>query len=713
MLNHKKFNKGASRLAMIIGAGLLVTTGSANSYGAEDTAPIFEEITVTATKREESILDVPLAVAVIGAEELDQKNAGGFADYLTSIPGVQFNPAGNVFGNSISIRGVSDGTSSFLTQQPIALYLDDTALTLSQGGINLDYSIFGVEQINVIKGPNSTLYGASSLGGTIKVITKKPSLTDTEVRAKALFSSIDGGGENYNVSASVTTPLVEDKLGVEFTGYYKSFGGYIDDPSRNLEDINSNETYGGRVALRLQATDNLTADLRVYYQNFEGDGLDTFAPTTVGDLQTRPLVVGQSQKDEFVLVNLVVDYDLGFADLVSATSYFDRETMTSQDITFSFFNLSAPLPLTSDTLAPAEVFSQEVRLVSTTDSRLQWIIGGYYSKEDYAENFGIDDAVFGPLFNGNLQYEYSTYAVFAELAYDITDQLNLSVGGRYTDYNAPTSFTLFGFFASPLDGSLSDDNDDDFSPRIALNYNYDNGSVYAQASKGFRLGQRNVPIITVPGVDVVPEFFTSDSLWNYEVGAKTRWFDNRLLLNIAAYYIDWTDIQLTRTASTGFTFIDNVGSARILGLEVESTAYITEDTIFTLNFGIIDGELTETVPTVATEGTRLPGSPKFTLSSSLQQNFQLADNDAYARIDYLYYGEYDDEFVDNNGPTLKNGDYHKLDLRAGVMINSIDVSLFVTNVLDERPIITRATFAGEEITTIQPRTFGLSLGFTY
>jgi outer membrane receptor protein involved in Fe transport len=676
--------------------------------GADD-----NEIVVTATKRAESILDIPIAVSVVGAEELDQKNASGFADYLTAIPGVQYNPGGNIFSNSIAMRGVSDGTASYLTQQTTALYLDDTALTLSQGAINLDYSVFGVEQINVIKGPNSTLYGAAALGGTIKVVTRAPSLDEVRGNGKFALSSTKSGDLGYSAAGTVSVPLSEGKAAVELTGYYNKRGGYIDEvviggQGRNRKNINGSETYGARLALRLQPTDELTIDFKGYYQKYKADGLDTFGPLLAGDLKATPKLLDELQADRFALGTLSVNYDLDFADLVSITSYYDRKASTVLDVSFTFLNFFPGTPNGSQTTAPAKVFSQELRLVSQGDSPFKWLLGGYYSHENYSEIGGLTAGPPG-LFQTDSNYKYNTYAAFAELGYDLTDELNFTVGGRYTKYKTTVDLNSSIFF---VPGVLKrSDRENDFSPRIALNYNYGTGSVYAQASRGFRLGQVNIPIPTLPG-EVVPAFFTSDNLWNYEIGAKTRWLDDRLSANIAIYQIDWKDIQVTLTGGTGFTFIDNAGQARIRGVELEAVARPSDSLTWTGNIGYIDGRITQPVPGVALDNARLPGSPKWTFSTSLQQNFRLGSNDGYLRADLLHYGAYDDAFTLVGRPA-KNGDYVKIDLRSGLTLGKVDLGLFVTNLTDARPILARVTFLPDSKTSLQPRTFGVSAGIKF
>jgi outer membrane receptor protein involved in Fe transport len=246
-----------------------------------------------------------------------------------------------------------------------------------------------------------------------------------------------------------------------------------------------------------------------------------------------------------------------------------------------------------------------------------------------------------------------------------------------------------------------------------VNYEYGAGSVYVQAAKGFRVGQVNVPIVSLPG-EVVPAFFKSDSLWNFEIGAKTTWLDRRLQVNAAAYFIDWSDLQATLQSGTGFTYISNVGSAEIKGLEIETIALLGSGLTWTTALSFNDGELSKDVPTVAPEGTRLPGVPDFTFNTAFQKDFTLGGRPAFARVDYLHYGEYDNGFPTALGGSAKNGDYDKIDLRLGMSFGSLEVAVFGANLSDERPILFRQSAVGsEEVSTIQPRTFGVSVSYGF
>lgn len=704
--------KASATLRSAIVATLVGVAAPAGAQTTQGPVAQLEPIVVTATKREQTLEEIPIAIATIGEEELAQRGITEFADYLPAIAGVQFNDGGNLFQKSITIRGVGDGSGSALTQTPVAVYLDETPLTLSQGALNLDYSMVGVERVSVIKGPHSTLYGAASLGGTVKIETRKPALTGTRISARAILSSVDGGDVGYTLAGSVAGAPVEGTLGMELAAYVIERPGYIDDPSRNAEDINSQTTTGGRFAVRYAVGENLTIDGTLYYQKTEQDSINLWGPQ-FGDITTRPLGFDQPNDDEVVLGSIVVRYGFGSAELVSATSYYDREAGVQQDYSSSFFNLGIPgATVTTSVIAPAKVFSQELRVASTGNGRIDWLVGAFYSREDYTEEVAFTHSVVGALFDGTNSYLYETLAGFGEMSFAVTDRLTLTAGGRFTDYSADAQINLSGLFAAgpPLDRK---DSDTDFSPRVAVNYEYGDGSVYVQAAKGFRVGQANVPIVSLPG-EVVPAFFESDSLWNYEVGAKSFWFDRRLQTNLAVYFIDWSDLQATLQAGTGFTYIANAGSAEIRGAELETVALLGNGFTWTTAFSYNDGELSEDVPTVAPKGTRLPGVPDFTFNTSLQKDFTLGERPGFARVDYLHYGEYDNAFPAALGGSQKNGDYDKVDLRVGMTFGNVEVAVFGTNLLDERPIIFRQSVVGsEEVSTIQPRTYGVSFSYGF
>lgn len=678
----------------------------------EENEMTVERIEIT-TKRTESIDELPQAITSLSAKALRESGAQGFSDYLPTVSGVQFNYGGSVFNQVISIRGVSDGNSA-LTQTPVALILDETPLTLSQGALNLDYSVFGISQVNVIKGPHSTLYGASSLGGTIKIETTKPDLFNTSLSLQADINSVSRGGTGNLLAAQFSTPITEGESAIDVTVYRRQQAGFIDEPTLGVEDLNESTTQGAKIAYRYQPNDDLTVDASLIFQKIESDGLPLYSPST-GDLVSKPLQFLPTDGDELFLASLVIKYDLGFADFVSASSFYDRESFVTQDFTLSFFTLGIPGAIVDSNVdATADVFNQELRLVSNSDGAFKWLAGLYYATESYQELAEFNNSVVGGLFNGPLQYDYVTKAAFAEVSYDITEALTLTAGGRVTQYDVDADFLLTGAFVTPgLYPFVRSENESDFSPRIALNYQLDNGSIYAQASRGFRVGQPNVPIVSLPGENV-PEFFGSDSLWNYEVGAKLEWLNRRVTTNFAYYMIDWKDIQLTQASGTGFTYVGNAGSADITGVEFDVTAILTQGLVLTLNGSLNDGELAQDVAGVGQKGDRLPSVPERQFYAALQYSFEVGNYPMMARLDYLNYGDYLDSF--NNvatGEPLLNGDYERLNMRlvASLLDDQLELALYGTNLTDDRPIITRAFGAGEDFTTIQPRTFGLS--FTY
>jgi outer membrane receptor protein involved in Fe transport len=708
---HMKINDVFSSKVLAVAVGLAsgALAGESSAQQRSDSLRL-EEVLVTATKREQSIEEIPLSVSTIGSDAIRTRGLERFEDYLASVPGVQYTPGGTVYTTLISMRGVNDpGAENGLTQAPVAVYLDEVPLTAVQGALNLDYNLFGVEQITVIKGPHSTLYGASSLGGTLKVKTRNPSVTEGRFEAQLGYSSVDGGDDGYTAAFTASTPLVEGKLGAEITAYSIERGGYIDDPSRGEEDINGTETNGGRIAVSWLPSDDLTIDAKLYYQDYESDNIALYSPSA-GDLVSRPLNKPQTDGDEVLLGSLEINWNLGFADLVSATSAYDRENFLYRD--GEIFGAIYDFDLDST----GELFSQELRLVSNDTGAFEWLVGLYFSSEKYDEVGGLAND-FVTFFAQDLVTEVDTYAAFGEVGYAFTDRLSLTAGARVSRYEVDSEITAqtidFLTFQPIITTNNVDFNETDVSPRVALNYELDSASLYVQASRGFRVGQPNTPI-PVPAPNFV-DAFDSDYLWNYEVGAKTEWWDGRARLNVAAFYIDWSDIQTTVFDPTGsFTFVTNAGSAEVTGFELEGAVLAMEGLTLEGSFSYTDAEFSDAVASQGIQdGDTLPGVPEYQFNAAVQYDFAVAGQDAFVRADYLFYDEFlafDPLSID---PTARitNGDYERFNARVGVTIRDVQVAVFGSNLTDERPRMTLTAAFGEDATTIQPRTYGISVNY--
>jgi outer membrane receptor protein involved in Fe transport len=685
----------------------MVLAPAAEAFAQQPAA--LEEVVVTATKREQPLQEVPLAVTALTADEIETRGLSDFADYLTSVPGVQYNYGGNPLNQSISIRGVTDGSGSTLTQTPVAIYVDEMPVTLSQGASNLDFGVYDVEQISVLRGPHGTLYGAAALGGTIKIQTRSPRLDRPEARVSGTYSSTSSGGDNYEARASLSTPVGGDEAAVGITGFHRDMAGFIDSPSRGLRDINGERTTGGRLALAVAPTEALRIDAKVYYQKYELDNPNSYSPS-VGDLKARPTVTDEPFADEFKAGTLTIRYDFGGAVLTAATSYFDRDTTTSQDVTGLFGPL---LGLTQGTIANntdvlSKVLAQEVRLVSDADQGMTWVVGAFFSDEDTREISSTPAPFIGELFGAVGDYSYRQYAAFAEIGYRFANSIELTGGMRWTDYESVSDVDLSGvFFAGLPDVRDFRFSESPVTPRFALAYRPGDTTYYLQASKGFRLGQVNIPVAGPPGF-VTPPFYRSDSLWNYEAGVKSSLLDRRVTANLAAYHIDWDDVQLTLENAFGLQYIANAGKVRVNGAELELNARAMEQLMLSASVAYTESELAQTVTGVAEKGTRMPGVPKTTIAAAVQYDLRLGATNTVLRADYRNVGESKNTF---GADAVDIGGYGVLDLRTTVEFGAWSLGAYLQNATDERARLSYSRAFGEQVATIRPRTIGITVGY--
>ncbi|MHA4836403.1 TonB-dependent receptor [Sphingopyxis sp. MSC1_008] len=685
-----------------------------------------QDIVVTATRREERLIDIPLSIQAVSGEELAKTGAVNFADYARTIAGVSFLDSGPGRAQ-IFIRGVSTGGDVDTGKEStVGVYIDETPVT--EGSSQPDLKLYDIDRVEVLRGPQGTLYGSGSLGGTVRILTNQPRFDEVSGYLQLTGSTTRHGGENGSANGWINVPL-SDTVAVRAVGYVLHNSGFLDNGFSGEKDINHETTYGGRLALRVQPTENLNIVLTGYYQDTE-----VGAYNRVTD-RYPALIINQSVPepfdDRYGIVNLKLDLDLGFATLTSSSSYFDRQRYFENDIDYFLGSLGAPSgfsPLTYDVTSKA----QELRLASTGTGRFRWLVGGFYL--DRVENFNqtINFRALPPPTSqaGNVFFEDTRttteqYAAFGELSYDILPSLTATAGVRLSKTNRSAVQINDGAFLGGFSRAEADFSERSTTPKFNLSYKPSEDSLlYIQAAKGFRTGGINpgLPPCGATCTVEVSTSFGSDSLWNYEAGAKLQLFDKALSLTASAFLIDWKNIQLNVNRGDGFNGFLNAGDARSKGFEVEANGRIGEQLRFGGQVTYTDAALRSVRPgvTVAAPGTRLPDIARWTVAGNAEWGTAVGENGyAYVRGDVQYVGPRPSEL----GPTsLPVADYTLVNLRVGFNTGPYQLSLFANNLTDERAQLSRTQLSGvlsgapvvlDRVTINVPRTIGISVARSF
>jgi iron complex outermembrane recepter protein len=634
---------------------------------------VTEEITVTATLREEKLQDVPFSVAAPTEEQLRERGVDSIEGIAQSTPGLTVQNLGP--GQSqVAVRGVSAG--QIVRDQPgvkeqVGVYLDDSGISLSL--FTPDVDLFDMSRVELLRGPQGTLFGAGSASGTLRYITNQPKLGQSETVAELTANDISDGEPGGSGKVAVNAPL-GDKAALRITAFYNSLGGFIDSVQPNLsikKDVNSGERSGARLALRYQPTDQLTITPRVLYQKVTSDGWNredafnilanpyttTRPPVTLGDRQ-QFTQIKEPFSDKFQLTDLNIGYNFGGLSLTSISSYTDRDILVVRDATAltasitggsiglpqNVYTLNAPL----DDATKAKLFTQEFRLAGKRD-RLDWVTGVFYStmKRDYGQSLLVSgfetlsgiptQGSFGAgrdiLFFSDLHYHMKQFALFGETTWAVNDRVNLTAGLRYYDFKEDRTQTFDGIFAAPgtSKGSISATG---FAPRFIASFSIsDLTKLNAQVSKGFRLGgindPLNVPLCTPQDLITFGGRgqWKDENVWNYEIGTKTN-LRGRGTFNVAAYYMDIKDLQATVTAgSCSSRLIFNVPKARSTGIELELAAPVNDHFEFSISTNYGKSELRSTLTSTDAagnvqvvsgikSGNRLPTVPEFQASAT-------------------------------------------------------------------------------------------------
>jgi len=693
------------------------------------------EVIVTAQKRTERLIDVPQSISVVSSQTLSDLNAVQFLDFANTVPGLGFTTAGAGY-TQISMRGVTTGEE---TNPSVGIYVDDVPYGSSTafafgGQYALDMNLLDVDRVEVLRGPQGTLYGASTMGGLIKYVTKIPDTTLLSGDIRTGVSDTFHGGVSYDQAAAINLPLSPGVAGLRLSGYYTSDGGYIDNVALSQSRANRANIHGGRLDLLLTPLSGLTVRFDALLQNISRGGQSTADYTLTG----RPVYGSLDQyrlysepfDQQFQLFSATLVYALNSVTLTSISSYQAVHTQVFYDFSaefLPFFNASPPGGLGFSYSAvgfPDEdstsKFTQELRVASKQNEFLEWLVGAFYTHEASVdrEAFATRDAAGEPIANDLLNYAlpttYDEYALFGDLTYHIIDAFDVSGGVRYARNDQNANETATGIFGASYPAPISS-SQGVFTYLGNARYHFNEHSTgYVRFATGYRPGGPN-PVVfnSATGIPEVPFTFQPDSLKSYEVGYNGESADRRYAINADVYYIDWHNLQVITSTSNGFGAYTNAGAAEVRGTELTLTAHPTADFTATGAFAYQDPHLTEDAPLIGgTNGERLPNSAHFT--GSINTDYAISSQSLHPTVGatFRYIGERLAGFNQSaTSPQYQLPAYRSFDLRAGLNINSLAFQLFVHNLLDERGQLSAFTGRGpySQVSMLQPRTIGMSL----
>jgi outer membrane receptor protein involved in Fe transport len=682
---------------------------------------VLDEVVVTAQKRTESIQSVPASVSFVDAVKLASQGAKSMQDYAAYVPGLQVDSAGTPGQTTITLRGIAPlGSGS-----AVGTYIDDAPLGSSgfyamANGFQLDLLPYDLRGVEVLRGPQGTLYGASTMGGLVKYVLIKPDSSEFAAALGGDVSSIRSGSDaGVGGRGMVNIPIIQGTLAVRASGFYQKTPGFIDNPGRSQKDINEVSQQGGRLALGWTPTANLDVTIEAMRQEIDSDGnsvvlLDPVTERPLdADLNTRILLDEPFQQETDFLKG-AINWSVPFGTVSSVSSYGDSRNRQAVDV--SVISGGA-------FLAPQVVdihlrkFTQELRLASNTDQTVEWMLGGFYTLErvtndQYVGALDFDlqpiDG-FDPLLAASIPSRYEEEAVFGNLTWRLTDRLSVNGGVRFSrNEQHYTQFTS-GVFGIGDGGGSSKEDVTTYSSSIKYELT-DDAMIYARVASGYQPGGPNVAAANVPPT-VGPS-----KLVNYEAGFKTRGFQNRLALDVSLFRMDWKDIQvLAMDPVSNTNFLINGGEARSEGVEASVTLRPVEQIVLAANFAYTDAKFTVNIPELnASAGQRLPHVPRYAASGTIEYSFDFA-SDWEARIGggVRFTDERPAYLFSPVAPPLvyQERSYVALDLNANVMRDGWRVGLFARNLLDKRSYTTYTPVSGVQLNgaVLQPRTLGLSI----
>jgi iron complex outermembrane receptor protein len=712
--------------------------------------PKLDEITVTAQKKNERLQDVPVAVTVLNTDTLANNNLTRIQDYFAMVPGLSISAGAQGGGTqTLAIRGITTGLG---TNPTVGVVIDDVPYgnsTTSAFGNLLypDIDPSDLSGIEVLKGPQGTLYGSDSLGGLIKFVTKNPSTDAFSGGVQVLGDGVDHGGLGYALRGSVNIPL-SDTFAIRGSGFTRRDAGYIENITTGQRNVNQVDVHGGHLSALWSPSDAVSLKVGALVQNTDGNGssvVDTnnLLQPTLGDLQQTGIRGNGEFHSQIELFTAALKVKLGGVDFVSLSGYGINKWFALYDISVLGPIFAAPYFGVSGATEPNNMntkkFTQEFRLSSSVGRSLDWMVGAFYTHEDSgasSQDLEANDFATGAPVGQLIHWSYSPntlseYALFADVTVHVTDRFDVQVGGRDSEnrqaYNeVATGLLVPSFYGipSPYVLGLQHATGHAFTYLVTPEYKFSPDLMtYVRVATGYRVGGPN---ITYPSVNT-PASYSPDRTTNYELGIKGNVFHHALTFDVSAYYISWQHIQLGETATANganFGYTTNGAAAKSQGLELSLQAHPIEGMTISAVASVNEAVLTQNLPAASNAyglaGQRLPDSSHFTGTFTVDQDVvHIGEATALVGGSVSYVGLRVGEF--SSGPTpppLQLPAFTTFNLHTGARYQSWLVNLFVNNVADKRGITGYSFYDGpstaaQVATIIPPRTIGLSVSKTF